>query len=176
MVPIGGGEGKSIGGFDLGNGKLLWSTGDDTVEYNTSVVMELGGRSQVLAAGTKVLRGLDPASGTVFWSHEHGGDERAMGGASIVPIPAGGNRILLLNQQPESTMYEITAENGSWQVSELWKSSAIKAIYVQPVYHDGYFYGMNSKIFTCVDAATGETRCVPAGPATASRPWSETSC
>ncbi len=26
-----------------------------------------------------------------------------------------------------------------------------------PVYHDGYLYGMNSKIFTCVDAATGET-------------------
>ena len=28
---------------------------------------------------------------------------------------------------------------------------------MQPVYHDGYLYGMNNKIFTCVDAATGET-------------------
>lgn len=156
VVQIGAKEGKSVGGFDVDSGELLWSVGDDTVEYNTPVVVTLGGRSQVVAAGTKVLRGLDPKSGELLWSHEHGGDERAMGGATTVPIPAGENRLLLLNKQPESTMLEITSDDG-WQVREVWTSGAIKATYVQPVYHDGHLYGMNSKIFTCVDAETGET-------------------
>ncbi|MCP4203856.1 MAG: PQQ-binding-like beta-propeller repeat protein [bacterium] len=155
VVQLGAGEGKSIGGFDVASGELLWSTGDDTVEYNTPIVATLGGRSQVVAAGTKHLRGLDPSSGAVLWSHEHGGDERAMGGATIIPVPAGENRLLLLNQQPESSMLEVSAQGGAWQVSEVWKSQAIKGTYVQPVYHDGYLYGMNGKIFTCVDAATG---------------------
>ena len=39
----------------------------------------------------------------------------------------------------------------------MFSSKAIKSTYVVPVYHDGHLYGMNNKIFTCVDAATGET-------------------
>ncbi len=158
IVPMGAGKGQSIGGFDAASGELLWSAGDDTVEYNSPILATLGGRSQVVAAGTKHLRGLDPSSGTVLWSHEHGGDERAMGGATIVPIPAGENRLLLLNQQPESSMLEVAVDGDSWKVSEVWKSAAIKGTYVQPVYHDGFIYGMNGRIFTCVDAETGETK------------------
>ena len=158
VVQIGGGEGKGIAGFDVASGELLWSAGNDSVAYQSPILTTLGGRTQVVAAGHSHVMGLDASSGTALWSYEHGGDERDMGGNTIVPVPAGENRILLLHQHPESVMLEIqTDSDGSWQVSELWKSRAIKSTYVLPVYHDGYLYGMNNKIFTCVDAATGET-------------------
>ena len=158
VVQIGAGKGKGIAGFEAASGKLLWSAADDPVQYHSPVLATLGGRSQVVAAGDTHLTGIDPATGAVLWSHEHGGDERAMGGATIVPVPAGDNRILLLHKHPESVMLEIDAgDDGSWRITELWTSRAIKSTYVVPVYHDGYLYGMNNKIFTCVDAATGET-------------------
>ena len=34
----------------------------------------------------------------------------------------------------------------------------MKISYVTPVYHDGHLYGMSGRVFTCVDAATGEVR------------------
>ncbi len=158
VVQIGAGEGKGIAGFDAATGEMRWSAGDDPVQYHSPVLATLGGRLQVVAAGNTHLTGIDPASGEVLWSHEHGGDERAMGGATIVPVPAGDDRILLLHRQPESVMLEIDAgDDGSWRITERWTSRAIKSTYVVPVYHDGYLYGMNNKIFTCVDAATGKT-------------------
>jgi outer membrane protein assembly factor BamB len=157
VAQIGSGEGKSIAGFDTASGEMVWSAADDTVQYHSPVLATLGGRRQVVAAGDTRLFGIDPASGELLWSHEHGGDERAMGGATIVPVPAGENRILLLHQHPESVMLEIApGDEGSWRIEELWTSKAIKSTYVVPVYHEGYLYGMNNKIFTCIDAATGE--------------------
>jgi enterochelin esterase-like enzyme/outer membrane protein assembly factor BamB len=158
VVQIGAGEGKGIAGFDVASGEMLWSAADDPVQYHSPVLATLGGRRQVVAAGDTHLTGVDPANGEVLWSHEHTGDERAMGGATIVPVPAGENRILLLHRHPESVMLEIdTGDDGSWQIEELWTGRGIKSTYVIPVYHDGYLYGMNNKIFTCIDAATGET-------------------
>jgi enterochelin esterase-like enzyme len=157
VVQIGAGEGKAIAGFDVADGEMRWSAGNDKVEYHSPILAKLGGRTQVVAAGGTNVTGIEPSSGATLWTWEHGGDERAMGGATIVPVPAGENRILLLHKHPESVMLEITAgDDGAWQVRELWTSSAIKATYVLPVYHDGYLYGMNGKIFTCVDAASGE--------------------
>ncbi len=159
VVQIGAGEGRAIAGFDAASGELGWSAGDDPVRYHSPVLATLGGRLQVVAAGLRDLRGIDPATGAVLWSWEHGGDERAMGGETIVPVPAGEDRVLLLHTHPESVMLRIRpGDGGDWEIAELWTSRAIKATYVLPVYHDGYLYGMNGKIFTCVDAATGETR------------------
>lgn len=158
IVQIGAGEGKGIAGFNVADGEMLWSAAGDPVQYHSPVLADLGGRRQVVAADDTHLTGIDPSSGDVLWSHAHGGDERAMGGATIVPVPAGENRILLLHQHPESVMLQIDiADDDSWRIEELWTSRAIKSTYVLPVFHNGYLYGMSGKIFTCVDAATGET-------------------
>ncbi len=152
-----GGKGHSIAGLSASTGEVRWSFGDQAVEFNSPVVADLGGRRQVVVADGKTLFGVDPADGSRLWSHEHGADQSAMGGATIIPIPAGENRILLLNKMSSSSMLQVTSEGSAFKVEELWSSKGISRTYVQPVYHEGYFYGMVGRIFTCVDAATGET-------------------
>lgn len=159
VVEIGAGEGKAIAGMDPDDGTVQWSIGDDKIQYHSPVVAELGGRQLILAIGAKTLFGIDAASGKAIFSHEHDGDERAMGGATIVPVPAGANRVFLMNKIDSSTMLEIKpGDGGEWSIAELWSNNAIKTSYVVPAYHDGYLYGMNNRIFTCVDAATGELK------------------
>jgi enterochelin esterase-like enzyme/outer membrane protein assembly factor BamB len=155
VVEIGAGEGKAFGGFDPGTGELLWTAGTDSVRYQSPVATVIAGRPQVLALGYRALWGLDPSTGAVLWSYEHGGDGGDMGAETMVPIPAGEGRFLLMNKYSSSVMLQVT-KGSSYEVTELWSSRGIKSSYVQPVYHDGYLYGMNSKIFACVDAATGE--------------------
>lgn len=158
VVQVGAGEGKSVAGFEAASGKLLWSQGDGEIHYHSPIVAEIDGKTQILAATGTDLVSLDPASGEVFWSTRHGGDEAAMGGATIVPVPAGENRILLLNKIDSSVMLEVGHGTEGFEITELWSSNAMRGTYVIPVIHDGFIYGMTGRIFTCVDAATGETR------------------
>ena len=156
VVEIGAGEGKAIAGLDPDTGALRWSLGDGEINYQSPIVVTIDGTAHVVAGDAKVMYGIDASTGTVLWSHEHQGDERAMGGATIIPVPSGEGRLLIMNKIDSSAMLQVTRDGDGWSVTELWANNAIKQSYVVPVFHDGYLYGMNNRILVCVDAATGE--------------------
>jgi enterochelin esterase-like enzyme/outer membrane protein assembly factor BamB len=158
VVEIGGDEGKMIGGIDPDSGELKWTAGDDKIEYHSPIVATIGGRRQVVAAGKDNAYGIDAATGQVLWSYKHEGDERAMGGFTIVPVPAGDDRLFLMNKIDSSVMLSVTKGGDGYEIEELWSNGAIKSSYVVPVYHDGNIYGMSNRIFTCLDATTGDIR------------------
>jgi len=146
----------AVGGFDSATGKPLWIVGDDHVEYQSVTPATLAGVPQVLAAGKSRLYSLEARSGRILWSFDHEGDERAMGGLAIVPVVAGEGRVFLMNKIDSSVMLQVVRNGEEWEVSELWSNGSLAKSYVQPVYHDGAIYGMNNRIFTCIDATTGE--------------------
>lgn len=156
VVQIGAGEGKSLAAFDQQKGELQWTLGDGEINFQSPIVATLAGQRQVLASTESHLWGVEPSSGEVLWSYEHGGDGRAMGGGTIIPVQAGEGRIFLLNKIDSSVMLQASKKGDTWQVEELWSNNGISNSYVIPVYHDGYLYGMKNRIFTCLDAATGE--------------------
>jgi len=159
VVQTGAGAGKEISGFRPADGTLVWSAGDDDINYQTPIAATIGGKAQVVAAGGKMLRGMDAATGKVLWSYEHKGDQSVMGGQKLIPVPAGENRFLLVNKEDSSTMIRVTpGDGGKYRVEELWSKNSIRGTYVIPVFHDGYVYGVSGFILTCVDAATGETK------------------
>lgn len=159
IVQMGAGAGKAIAGFDPATGKLLWTAGDDGVEYQSPIQATIDGVVQVLAATSKSLYGLEARSGRILWSHPHGGEADAMSGASIVPVPAGPGRFLIKTKTDLSVMLHVArGADQAWSVKELWSGNAIRGNYAIPVYHDGYLYGMTGRALTCVDAATGETK------------------
>ncbi len=156
VVQIGAPEGKAIAGFDPKTGELKWTVGEDGVEYQSPIATSIGGRNIVLAVGNANLYGIDAKSGEALFTYEHGGDPRAMGGRTIVPLPAGEGRYFLMHKQDESTMLQIAAADAGYEVTTAWTNNTIKSSYVSPVYHDGYIYGISGRVLTCMDAATGE--------------------
>lgn len=158
VVQVGGGDGNSIVGFDPDDGTVRWSFGDDPVVYQSPIVATIAGREQVLAATAQHLYGIAAGTGEVLWQHEHGGDERGMGGETIIPVPAGDDRVLLLHKMDESVMVQVVQQGSGFAVETLWANNSIRGTYVHPVYHEGFLYGMAGRILTCVDAATGERR------------------
>ena len=165
VVEIGAGVGKTVAGFNPDNGEQLWAVGDDTIAYHSPIVASYGGRQQVVAVGQKTVMGIEAATGQTLWSYEHNGDERAMGGETVVPVPAGEDRLLLLNTHPTSVMLRVASNDGAdFEISEIWSDGSIRSTYVLPVYFEGHLYGMTGKIFTCVDAETGEAKWKARGP------------
>jgi len=147
---------KSLWAFDLETGELAWSTGGDEVSYQSPILIDLGGEQQILSSGNAYLYGIDPKSGEVQWKYEHGGDGRAIGSESLVPVPVGDRRFFLNHKADESKVIELELVDGAVEVEEVWSNSSIKTSYTVPVYHDGYLYGFSSRILVCVDASNGE--------------------
>jgi len=63
IFQTGGPGGHSISAYDRCSGEPLWSTGDDGVDYQSPLVLELAGQLQVLAVDNKYARGLRPTDG-----------------------------------------------------------------------------------------------------------------
>ena len=160
VVETGAGDGRSIVAFDRETGETRWSTGDETVGYQSPMAFDLGGETTLVAVTNQSLLGLAPETGEVLWRHQHTeGDGRGFGSAQPVPVGEGG---ILLTDHPESALFQVSknAEGsaaGGYTVEEVWRSRALRGSLTIPVPHEGYLYGYSGNFLTCVDAATGET-------------------
>ncbi|MGD2111627.1 MAG: alpha/beta hydrolase-fold protein, partial [Phycisphaerae bacterium] len=152
-----GAEGGALAGFDPKTGKRLWATCEDKVGYQSPLPYQNDGKRGVLAAGSKKLVFVDPASGKSVWEHEHGGGG-ARGVASLTPVPAGKDRLFLAHKDEASTAIELARGEDGVTFKSLWEGRSIRNSYNVPVYHDGHVYAYSSRFLTCVDVTTGEPR------------------
>ena len=53
---------------------------------------------------------------------------------------------------------EVDRNQNGFTTRTLWQNSNLKNKFTSSVYHDGYIYGLDEDILTCLDAATGERK------------------
>ncbi len=157
LVVLLGGEKQAVAGFDPATGQLLWKAGSDQVGYQSPVPWTWADRKIVLAAGEKQIMGIAPKTGELLWSHEHGGSG-ARGSASLVPVPAGKNRLFLAHQNDQSVAIGLQVEEEGDPLQTLWETRNIRNSYNVAVYHQGHLYAYSNRFLTCVDAETGESK------------------
>src|SRR5918993_3151225 len=66
-----GGPGQSVMAFRQQDGEVAWKSGDFLTSEAAPILIELGGRPQVVFLAGGTVTGLDPSTGTVLWSHPH---------------------------------------------------------------------------------------------------------
>lgn len=152
IVEIGALNGQAIAGFNKNTGERLWTNGNDQIDYHSPIFADFGGKTQVIAAGRQYLYGLDPQTGKQLWEFHHQGNN-----GSINPIKVGTDRLLVQASSREASLLEIKSYEGSFAVTEVWKSSDIKRSFNVPVYHEGHFYSYSGRFMNCVSEKTGET-------------------
>lgn len=156
VVETGGAEGRAISAFERDTGALRWSTGDDSVTYQSPLVLRLDGEPRLVAVTDQSLLGLSPETGEVLWQHRHTeGDRRGFAAAQPVPVGEAG---ILLNDSRESALFEVRKDAEGYSVEETWRSRVLRSQgnFASPVPHEGYLYGFSGSFLSCVDAATGE--------------------
>ena len=155
IVELGAASGKAIAGFDLKTGKPKWTAGDDAINYQSPVVIKAAGKEIVAAIGDKKLFLLEPVSGKILLEHPHGGDSAEI----VVPVPVENDRLLLrVGREKTDLVRIVSAADGKLSVEKVWTEGVFKNTYAIPVYYNGYLYGYNSRILTCVDASNGQTK------------------
>ncbi len=152
VVPIGAEE-HSIVGLDPKDGQLLWSLETDRIGYSTPVLVGHGDTRQVIVAGSQDLVALEAERGRLLWTHRH--SEEPAFDPTYPQLQVLGDH-LLLTFDDAAVLYETTVASGETQITEVWRSAALKKSVALPVVVGDHLYGFSGRFLTCVELATGE--------------------
>ncbi|MEM9557907.1 MAG: PQQ-binding-like beta-propeller repeat protein [Acidobacteriota bacterium] len=156
--------GAAVHAFDVATGERVWSVAEGKVDYQSPIVTEIGGRQQLIASSQTTLFGIDAATGAVTWSWPHGGDQRAMGAASMVPTPAGDDRLVIQPSLRGAKMVRVHAGAASSDaedadaetVDEVWSNNDVGFSYVPPVISAGRVFAYQRGFLAALDVESGE--------------------
>jgi len=139
--------------YSLANGDPRWLGPKGDEGYSSPHLATIGGVTQVLLLSGGGVASVAPSDGKVLWNHAWKGfaslqpTVTADGGVLISTASAGGGvgtRRLAVAQGP-----------GGWTAKEVWTSSGLKPYFNDMVVHDGYAYGYDNGILSCIDLRDG---------------------
>lgn len=156
IVMPGGTSGKGFVAYNKLTGARVWSSQNDRASYTSPMLATLGGKRQIIAVTASRLVGLDPSDGTLLWSYPW---STSMGINIAQPLVVGKNRIFLsAGYGHGATLVELTPQGKGFDVRTVWENTNLKTKFNSPVYDNGYVYGLDEGILTCIDVATGERK------------------
>lgn len=154
IVCAGGKRGRSLVAYHKDSGTVVWSDGFDRAAYSSPMLATLAGERQILIFNDKHVVAHAPATGQILWKYPWpAGTEKV---AQPVVLPNG--RVLVTSGYGVgSKLLKITrGPDGNLSPTLLWESNRLKAKFTNVVFRDGYIYGLDDGILTCIDAAGGK--------------------
>jgi outer membrane protein assembly factor BamB len=151
-------EGESfIVALDTGTGKELWRTPrQERTSWATPLVVEHGGRAQVITSATAKVRSYDLADGKLLWETAGMTDN-----AIPTPVQAGGVVYITSGFRGNALLAVKLAEakgdiTGGTAIA--WRLDRDTPYVPSPLLYDGQLYILksNSGVLACLDAKTGQ--------------------
>jgi hypothetical protein len=155
IVHAGGPADKGVLAFDLASGALRWSAAAGNDSYSSPQLNSIAGEELVLMLSNDGLLFLDPVTGKERLNYKW----KFMNYRALQPRLVGDDTILLPTGMNAGTRaIRIKKNEGQLSVEELWTSRYLKPDFTDLVTHQGFAYGNDGGIFTCLDLKTGERR------------------
>ncbi len=157
IVPVGG-PGQSLMAFRQRDGAVVWRGGDFLFSPSPPVLINLDGQTQlVYLAGGSVV-GVDPDDGRVLWAvpHDPGND------LNMIAPQWGDDNILVVSSgyRAGSRGLRLTLDGELTRTEELWFTSRIPFMFLNPIRRGSYVYGTSGTFgpafMTALDVRTGE--------------------
>jgi outer membrane protein assembly factor BamB len=156
VVSAGGRDGRSLLLWNVQSGQLIASGGSSSAEYSSPYLTELAGVPQILQFNHREISAHDPTTARVLWSRPFGVQFPLVAN----PVRVSSNSVFL------SAGYGVGGEllelsqtaTGSLEARSVWTSKRLKAKFSNPVFRDGFIYGLDDGILACLDAKDGSQR------------------
>ena len=150
-------HGGQILGLNTASGATEWEWKGIGPGYASPVVIDVGGKPQIVTMTEGSIVGIDGRNGKEFWSvpfpdewHEN----------ISTPLWTG-THLIVSGTRQGTHAFSIKQNGGKWEATESWKNPDIAMYMSSPVFGDGLIYGHSSKKkgqFFAIDAKTGAVR------------------
>ena len=156
IVLPGGTSGKSVAAYNRLTGQPVWQSLNDRQGYVSPMLAQLSGKRQVVVVTSNRVVGLEIADGSLLWEYPW---NTSMGINCSQPIAVSDNRLFISSGYGKgAAVVEISKNGDGFAARTVWENTAMKNKFNSSVFHEGYIYGLDEGILTCVDVATGERR------------------
>jgi len=156
IVLPGGMEGKSVVAYNKQTGAPVWKVQNDRQAYVSPMLVTLAGRRQILVVSASRVFGLTPENGALLWSQSWDTDN----GINVSqPIMVDNNRFFLSSGYGKgAALIEVSSSGNNLTAKTVWTNINMKNKFNSSVLHDGYIYGLDEGILTCLDVNTGNRK------------------
>jgi outer membrane protein assembly factor BamB len=166
LICLVGGKGGAAMAFDKDTGKEIWrALSSNQIGYAPPMLVETGGKRQLIIWHPEAVSSLNPETGTVYWTERFPPRGEIKAGMTI-PSPCFQDGLLLVTAfYNGSLMLKLDPDRPEEKV--LWRlggrgetpdeTEALHAVMVTPYMKDGYVYGVCSYgELRCLEANTGK--------------------
>lgn len=122
--------------------------------FSSPVIATISGKEQLVAQSRSKLAGIDMNNGQVLWSKPI----PAFRGMNILTPTVVGDSVFTSSYRQGAWMFDVNGSDNGMSLNQKW-TTRTQAYMSSPVVVDGHIYmHLQNQRFTCIDAATGETR------------------
>jgi len=153
-----GGEKSAVKAYSINSGEQVWqSEVAGKAVYLSPEVLRLLDEDHLIVSLVGKIVSLNPKNGKTLWEKPW---KIFMNNAQIVqPIAVSNDSILLAagyGKGAECFTIARDEESKKYRVQSSWKSKDLKAKFSNPIFKDGYLYGLSENLLVCLEAKTGK--------------------
>ena len=156
LIVTPGGEGASIVALDKATGKTIWTTKElsDEAGYSSCIAADIGGVRTIIGFTGRAGVGVRASDGKLMWRYEPVSNRTANIATPIVHD----NKVFYTSDYGTGcALLGLRAQGGEVKAEEIYFSREMMNHHGGVVLLNGYLYGFNNAILSCVEFATGKT-------------------
>jgi outer membrane protein assembly factor BamB len=153
-----GGREATLVALDKSNGSVVWKSavpGGDKAAYASAMILDAGGKRQVVQFLEKGLVGVDAKTGAFLWRY----DKTAEGSPANIPSPiVHEGTVYSASGRGGAGLVKITLSEGKFEAEEIYSTPKFPTSIGGSVLVGDYLYGTNSQGLICADFAKGDVK------------------
>jgi len=148
--------GKAIIAYDKLTGDIVWANGNHPASYAGVNVTEIQGEQQLLVFDGDGVAGIDPEQGDELWRFEWSNMPKVN---AAQPIVRGDQVFISSSYNSGSVLLNVSRTDDSWSSEPEWeKKNFFKLKFNDGVYKDGFIYGLDETLMSCIEMKTGRRK------------------
>lgn len=140
--------------YDAKTGDVRWKVSSGNHSYCSAHAAVFDHVSGLLMSTNLGLQFLSVNDGSTIWNHEWPVENYR----AIQPLVLGDSVLIGTSLGVGTRRIDVAHEGESWKISEAWTAKDMKPDFNDFVEYEGYVYGFDGNIFSCVDCATGKRK------------------
>jgi len=157
VIMLVGGKRASVVSLEQTTGRVRWQRHNYKNSYGSPSIIDINGKPQLICFMTKVVLGLNPRDGDLYWSHPH---ENQWDNNIVTPVWYAPTRQLFVTSEGTGGARMLQLSTDGRRVTELWHTPKLKVSHRNVIRIDDTLYfshgDFGPKALVAVDAASGK--------------------
>lgn len=152
VIVTGGRGGPTLIAYDRMTGDFRWRADAGRPDYASPSLATIAGREQIVIFNAASVSAHDPGTGDLLWTTPWPPGQPTV----AQPLVLGDLVLASSGYGRGAKLFGITRRGKRYEVTTLWESPRLKAKFAHFVQYEGFVYGLDDGVLTCIDPTTGE--------------------